>query len=715
MKKNRLCIIAALVLALVMCLGGCGGGDSESEAPAFSMADDVQKYVEAVDMEYAYDLTETLAYDEEYWDNELGWRTAGSDAEHRCADFLVSEMEKIGLTEVEKVGVTVDKFQFNDSSLTIANTKIDLMPASYQCSGTDADGITAEIVNCGQGLEANYEGKDVTGKIVLVRVDQSNIAWIDSYIRMAHEKGAAAVVSYSTSGYGELNKDTINVQDVCCDDLLPTVAISANQASKIKKAIKNGNNQATLMVDTVLEERGGTSYNVVGKIKGKSSDQQIMIAGHYDKYWYGFQDDSAAIALDFAVAKAMIDSGYTPENDIVVVAHGSEEWGVSNSQFDWTTGAWEMISEAHPEWAGKTLAMLNCELPAIESETLQAAAVPEFRALIAKLVNDTGLVTTAEGVTFEAETTDATNMEDGVSYRWHGVPYFVNGFEGTSFMSERYHTADDDRDTWSEAVMQTNINFYGAFAIYVDKTPALELDMTSTCDDLEANLAPKIAKKAGVDVDAYNAELDKMREAAEGLNAQIAGVNEAYEEAVANDDSEEITRLREQGKLLNQKSLAAFKEVQNQYLKADDVGVYIGHPTLNDNVRTLRGTISALEEKALWTDDEDGACDLIGNLNAYHDWAYYFFSKKVGDDINAQYDANKVSSDLTYWATGKLVPVTYVGDTTYMLYHTESEDDVDFEAAIAAYQSALEEVYADINAYCQQEVAGMQTIAEMMK
>ena len=40
-------------------------------------------------------------------------------------------MKSIGLTDIEKVPVKVDKFQFNDSSLTIEGTEIDLVPASY--------------------------------------------------------------------------------------------------------------------------------------------------------------------------------------------------------------------------------------------------------------------------------------------------------------------------------------------------------------------------------------------------------------------------------------------------------------------------------------------------------------------------------------------------------------------------------------------------------
>lgn len=80
-------------------------------------------------------------------------------------------MAAIGLTEVEKVPVTVDRWQFNDASLTIAGTDIDIMPASYPANGTGPEGLTAEIVDCGTGFAEDYEGKDVEGKIVLVAMD----------------------------------------------------------------------------------------------------------------------------------------------------------------------------------------------------------------------------------------------------------------------------------------------------------------------------------------------------------------------------------------------------------------------------------------------------------------------------------------------------------------------------------------------------------------
>ncbi|MEG2344577.1 MAG: M28 family peptidase [Anaerovoracaceae bacterium] len=726
-KKKILCLVTVFLMIL-MTFSACGQKEDSPEAlnqevnSDFSMSQDVKSYLEKVDTEYAYKLTETLAYDKKYWDNDLGWRTSGSDAEHKTADYLAKEMKSIGLKDVEKVGTKVDKFQFNDSKFTIKGTKIDLMPASYQCNGTDKKGITADIIDCKTGFEADYNGKNVKGKIVLVKVDQMNEAWIDSYIKQAAEKGAAALVTYADSGYGELNKDTINVQDICCEDLIPTVAISANQAKEIQDAIKAGNAKSTLMVDATMEVGKGTTYNVVGKIKGKSSDQQIMIAGHYDKYWYGFQDDSAAIALDFAVAKAMIDSGYVPENDITVVAHGAEEWGASNTQFDWTTGAWGMIHKEHPEWAGKTIAMFNCELPAFTTKgnTLNIVSVPEFRTLANKMVKDSGLIVTAKDVKINDKTVDATNMEDGVSYRWHGVPYMINGFEDENFISQRYHTTSDDKETWDENVMKANMNWYGAMAIYIDKSPALELDLTATCDDLEKNLDENIAKEAGANVDAYKGAIADLRTAAQGYNEKIADVNERYEKAIKDKAADgDIEKIRAEGKALNKTTLKAFKCIQDEFLKADDVAVYIGHPSVNNNVNVLKGVITGLEKKELYNKDEtSGALDQAYNLNAVHDYNYYNFSVKVSNNISHMYDPSKEKNNTrTNWGTDKLVPVYYVGETTYKLVQQANAEDknIDYAGAAKVYKKALKQALGDVKSYTATEIKGMEKVAKILK
>lgn len=89
----------------------------------------------------------------------------------------------------------------------------------------------------------------------------------------------------------------------------------------------------------------------------------VLLSAHYDSYFSGFQDDNTAIALMFGIAKALLASGLHRINTIVICAMAAEEWGVVDSNFDWSTGAYEQVFTAHPEWVGKVIADLNFELP----------------------------------------------------------------------------------------------------------------------------------------------------------------------------------------------------------------------------------------------------------------------------------------------------------------------------------------------------------------
>ena len=106
-------------------------------------------------------------------------------------------------------------------------------------------------------------------------------------------------------------------------------------------------------------------------------------------YFNGFQDDNAAVGLTLAMAKAMIDSGYKPDNDIVFILHGAEEWGATDTPFDWTTGACRMIYEAHPEWVGNLKSFINFELPAYEyAKYTSVYSAPELYSTIDRFVNE---------------------------------------------------------------------------------------------------------------------------------------------------------------------------------------------------------------------------------------------------------------------------------------------------------------------------------------
>lgn len=726
--KKIICL--AVSAALIFSLTACGGGGDQAAESDLSMAPAVASYLEKVDQEYAYNIAETLAYDEKYLSNDLGWRTAGSDAEHKAADYLAGEMENLGLEAVEKVPVTVDKWQFNDASLTIKGTDIDIMPASYATNGTDKKGITAEIVDVGDGTAAAYEGKDVKNKIALAGVDQWNVAWIDQYMNEAALHGAAAIVTYDTGGYATYSDDMINMQDLCAEDVMPCVSISKNQYKEIAKAIKAGNSKATLKVDNVMEPDKGTSYNVIGKIKGKSSDQQIIVSGHYDVYFNGFQDDSCAIGLVLAMAKAMKDSEYTPENDIIFVAHAAEEWGAIGSQFDWTTGAWEMINNAHPEWAGKTLAMLNFELPALYDgkEKGQISCVPEFAGIVKNLVDDVKLIPSPandiypEGI--DSTTMDTNTMEDGVSYRASGVPYLINipgnqdGEKG--WMQQRYHTVADDKDTYSADVMTTNLNTFGAIAIYIDQTPALDMDLTATCDDLDEALNEEAAGAAKADVAGYKAAAAKLRTAAEGLNKKIDDINTRYETAVSDGASEdELEAIRAEGKELNKTTLEAFKYVQDHFIGIIGTAeVVVKHLAYQNNVQVISAINAALEKGDLANEDEEsGALDMAWQINGGAEFGYYSFSPqtcKASEDTLLE----KTNKGNIFWGTGKGSELADTKDATLSLFEKaaalEKGKKVSYDKEIKIYTKALKAQQKHLKAAMSKEAKAMEKLAEKL-
>lgn len=149
----------------------------------------------------------------------------------------------------------------------------------------------------------------------------------------------------------------------------------------------------------------------------------------------------------------MKESGYTPETIYTSYAMAQKNGALLKHSTTGQQAPWEMITEAHPEWTEKTIAMFNFELPAFYDgmEQSQISCVPEFASIVKKFASESGLAAVAdiypEGLS--EVSVDTNCMEDGVSYRHEGVPYFIDmpgtqdGDEG--WIQQRYHTAADDQ------------------------------------------------------------------------------------------------------------------------------------------------------------------------------------------------------------------------------------------------------------------------------
>ena len=189
--------LTALFLGLTMLLTAC----SQTQAPAASVSAPASptlqelydSYISAVSPDFAYDVALELTTNPSFFNSDLGGRNSGSDAEHAAADYLAGVMEDIGLTDVEKVAAQCDRWQFNGASFTVDGKDYDVY--SYAAASTPAEGITAEVVYAGKGTMWDYEDLDVTGKIVLIDIDQRNDWWITyPMLRLQHGIDRKSVV-----------------------------------------------------------------------------------------------------------------------------------------------------------------------------------------------------------------------------------------------------------------------------------------------------------------------------------------------------------------------------------------------------------------------------------------------------------------------------------------------------------------------------------------
>ena len=175
--------------------------------------------------------------------------------------------------------------------------------------------------------------------------------------------GAAALVAVQEQGYGEVHNTALNAQDIAGPADAPAFSISQADAWVLKKAMMEAGscpdesgmepgNMGAVAVEfeartTVAPDR--ETYNIVGTIPGRGTDRMILITAHYDSYFSGFQDDNAAVAMMFGIARALLKSGYRPKFNLVFCAMAAEEWGVANSKYDWSTGAYEEVFTTRDE------------------------------------------------------------------------------------------------------------------------------------------------------------------------------------------------------------------------------------------------------------------------------------------------------------------------------------------------------------------------------
>ena len=680
-----------------------------------------KKVLQNLDIKYSYELAKRM---EQFRSHPtLGYRPAGSRAEFATGEMLKAEMEHLGLSDVTKDAVTVDGWEFHKATLGWKDRDgrdVRAELGAYQTTFVTDGPKKFSMMYLGKGTEKDYQGKDVRGKLVLVEINQRDEWWINYPVYQAHLKGAAALIAVQSGGYGEIDDEALNAQDIAGPEDAPAFSISRKDAAGLMEVLRE-KEEITVTFDADSRvKRDCTTYNIVGRIPGKHPDRMVLLSAHYDSYFDGFQDDNTAIALLFGIAKTLLDSGFRPNNTIVICAMASEEWGVVDSNFDWSTGAYEQIFTAHPEWVGKVIADLNFELPALAHGTrARIRSCYEYVSFLEEYLADLPNLTIA----YPEETAVTSPIEtwsDDFSMAIAGVPSMVNDFTGGSFMETHYHSQFDNDEFYDEQVYRLHHELFTLLILALDETVVVPLQFSPVVQRIRKGLEQcrDICYRADVTGqlgDRRQALLEKIEEL-ESLSdkalkkcreeyEQVAEYNRNYKQLLHEGKYAEAEELFEQTRELEQKLLAQFKQEQDAFVRIDWYGnVLYPHEICSANLRLLGGAVRNLKEQRL--------SSALRKLYQVDNNAYAFnFDKEVYRHFT-DYVFHQ-PKDRLKWGYGRLLEHENLYGTVKQLLQKEKQQEALTESGMTEVD--YREEIASLEQACSKLVGSLMNILQQME
>lgn len=602
------------------------------------------------DTGYSYDLAKRM---EQYRTNPvLGYRTAGSRAELETGGMLVREMESLGLADVHKDRITVDSWEFEKAVMLFTDSRgreHEFQLGAYQTDFHTGGFREFSLVYLGKGTAADYSQADVAGKLVLIDINQRDEWWINFPVYQARLKGAAALIAVQEQGYGEISDTALNAQDIAGPADAPAFSMSRADAGVLKAAMGE-ENQVRVRLDassTVLKDQ--ETYNIIGTIPG-TEEGMILLSAHYDSYFSGFQDDNAAVAMMLGIARAVLRSGYKPRKTLVFCAMAAEEWGVVNSKYDWSAGAYEQVFTAKPDWAGKVIADLNFELPAHAHGRKDAVrCVYEYADFLEEFITGlpAGFFTCQpypEGVEVLSP---IQTWSDDFSMAIGGIPSMVNDFSAGEFMETHYHSQYDNENFYQEPVYRFHHEMYTGLVLAFDRTAAVPMNFARLFEGAAASIDSSVCRGAGADLPGLRVVLDKGIEAGEALYEKIREINRIYGRFLDRGEEEKAVKLAAGCRPFNRELLRIFKKEQDYFVRLswhDDV--LFPQQAVQENVRAMDRAIACLENH-----DLTGALEAVYTIDNNR---YAFLFEEEVYTYFTEYVLNQPAGRLK-WGAGRIV------------------------------------------------------------
>jgi aminopeptidase YwaD len=365
--------------------------------------------------------TADVAYDEMRACAQLGAKPPGSTAGRAQARRIAREFRANGFT-VSREDFHVPLFREKGTRLVAAGKDVPAEAFAYGGTGR----VEAEVVDVGVGRPADYAGKDVKGKIVMVSRDEAfhRTAQLTQVIN----RGGAAMLYVSGSPGNLVQEGTVRFAQ-SEPASIPAVSVGGETGAKLRAALAGGSLEVALEVDASRED--AVARNVIGVRRGTTHPDKVIVVGaHYDSWHAGAIDNCTGVGSLLSVADAVrgVPLAYT----VVLAGWDAEEVGLTGS-YDWVA--------RHRDRLGDVVANINLEMTAAEA----GAPALRFGTSGAKMTALVKQAAAANGyVAADLPATVVRQISGGI-LPTDIQPFYSAGIQGFSTFTSTpyYHTPQD--------------------------------------------------------------------------------------------------------------------------------------------------------------------------------------------------------------------------------------------------------------------------------
>lgn len=233
-------------------------------------------------------------------------RLSGSRDEREAFAYVRSELGSYGFAINQYESEALIGYPGSSTLEVLGAESIEVQCNSYSLSpSTPAEGIRAELIYVGDGADADYAGKDVTGKVVL----SDGLA-----------TPGKAVAAMQAGAAGQVHINDAHIHEMCISPVwgtplpetgellpsVPAVGISQADGDQLKQMLASGSLEVRLMTQPY---RQWTKIpTLIADLPGRNEDTFVLFSGHIDSWHYGAMDNGTANATQIEVGRLLAEN-----------------------------------------------------------------------------------------------------------------------------------------------------------------------------------------------------------------------------------------------------------------------------------------------------------------------------------------------------------------------------------------------------------------------